>query len=175
MSPPPSSHLEQAAGPVDASRAWHRLLQVSSRVLRELDRSLDFHERMSVSEFDVLITLDNAPDRRLRMTDLARATMLSSGGMTRLVGRLEDRGLVRREPDADDARAYQATLTEAGQAALAKARVTHDKVIADLLGAQLTTASLTSLETALASVLADSAPPRRAAQAVPDSCAHGHG
>ncbi len=124
--------------PVDAREAWHRLLHVSSRVLRELDRSLDSEQRMTVSEFDVLITLDNAPDRRLRMTDLAQATMLSSGGMTRLVGRLEQRGLVRRDPDPNDARAFQASLTQAGRTSLAKARITHDKVIANLLGEHLT-------------------------------------
>jgi DNA-binding MarR family transcriptional regulator len=69
--------------PVDAREAWHRLLQVSSRVLREIEHSLEASDRMMVSEFDVLITLHNAPGHRLRMTDLARATMLSSGGMTR--------------------------------------------------------------------------------------------
>jgi DNA-binding MarR family transcriptional regulator len=123
--------------PVDALEAWHRLLQISSRVLRELDRSLDSEQRMTVSEFDVLITLDNASDRRLRMTDLAQATMLSSGGMTRLVGRLEQRGLVRRDPDLHDARAFHASLTEAGQISLAQARITHDRVIANLLGEHL--------------------------------------
>ena len=55
----------------DPGEAWHRLLQVSSRVLRELDEALDVEDRISVSEFDVLITLDNAPARQLRMTDLA--------------------------------------------------------------------------------------------------------
>ena len=108
---------------------------------------------MSVSEFDVLITLDNAPERRLRMTDLARATMLSSGGMTRLVGRLEDRGLVRREPDPGDARAFQATLTEPGQVALARARITHDRVIADLIAANLTPARVQSLEDVLGTLV----------------------
>ncbi len=93
---------------------------------------------MTVTEFEVLITLDNAPHRRLRMTDLAQATMLSSGGMTRLVGRLEQRGLVRRDPDPHDARAFHASLTEAGRSGLAHARITHDQAIADLFGAHLT-------------------------------------
>jgi len=154
MTPSPSSNpTRHGPQPVDAREAWHRLLQVSSRVLRELDSSLDRDERMSVSEFDVLITLDNAPDRRLRMTDLARATMLSSGGMTRLVGRLEARGLVSREPDAGDARAFRATLTESGQAALARARITHDQVIAGLIAAHLTPPSVKSLEDVLGTLV----------------------
>ena len=139
--------------PIDAREAWHRLLQVSSRVLRELDRSLDREQRMMLSEFDVLITLDNAPGGRLRMTELAEATMLSSGGMTRLVGRLEQRGLVRRDPDPDDARAFHASLTDAGRSSLAHARTTHDNVISDLLGDRLTQRDVNSLTRTLAKVL----------------------
>ncbi|HZU60199.1 MAG TPA: MarR family transcriptional regulator [Solirubrobacteraceae bacterium] len=122
-------------------------------MLRQLDKSLDSEQRMLVNEFDVLITLDNAPERRLRMTDLAEATMLSSGGMTRLVGRLEERGLVRRDPDPDDARAFQASLTKAGRATLARARVTHDRVISSLLGAHLTTRDAQTLVQLLDRVL----------------------
>lgn len=132
---------------------WHRLLQVSSHVLRELDRALDAQDRITVTEFDVLITLDNAPNRELRMTDLARATMLSSGGMTRLIGRLEDRGLVRRDPDPDDARASRAVLTPAGAEKLADARVTHDSVLARTIAPHVTAAELSSLEQMLAKVV----------------------
>jgi DNA-binding MarR family transcriptional regulator len=135
--------------------AWYRMLQVSRLVLRELDRSLDREHRIGVNEFDVLITLDNAPERRLRMTDLAGAVMLSSGGLTRLVGRLEERGLVERVQDADDARSFQATLTAAGARRLADARVTHDAVIDDLVASRLTTRQLDSLAHSLARVVDD--------------------
>ena len=139
--------------PIDEREAWHRLLQVSSRVLRELDRSLDREQRMMLSEFDVLITLDNAPGGRLRMTELAEATLLSSGGMTRLVGRLEQRGLVRRDPDPDDARAFHASLTDAGRSSLAQARITHDNVIANLLGERLTPREVHTLTRTLTNIL----------------------
>jgi len=124
----------------DARRAWYRMLQLSRTMLRELDRRLDDEHRISVSEFDVLITLDNAPERRLRMTDLAGAVMFSSGGLTRLIGRLEDRGLVLREPDPADARGSLAVLTQEGTRRLAAARVTHDAVIDEVIGAPLTPA-----------------------------------
>ena len=137
----------------DPRVAWHRLLQVSSRVLREMDVRLDLRHRMGVNEFDVLITLDNAEGQSLRMTDLARATMLSSGGLTRLVGRLEGRGLVERRPDPRDGRALQATLTELGRAALAEARVTHDAVIEELVGARLSRHDLAALCAVLGRVL----------------------
>jgi DNA-binding MarR family transcriptional regulator len=124
----------------DARRAWYRMLQLSRATLRELDRRLDEEHRISVSEFDVLITLTNADGQRLRMTDLADAVMFSSGGVTRLIGRLEGRGLVLREPDPSDARGSLAVLTAAGAQRLAAARLTHDAVIDEIIGAPLTTA-----------------------------------
>jgi DNA-binding MarR family transcriptional regulator len=128
----------------DARRAWYRMLQLSRATLRELDRRLDDEHRISVSEFDVLITLANAAGQRLRMTDLAEAVMFSSGGLTRLIGRLEGRGLVLRERDPADARGSRAVLTAAGAQRLAAARITHDAVIDEIIGAPLTTARATT-------------------------------
>ena len=139
--------------PPDPREAWHRLLQVSSRVLRELDHALDTQDRITITEFDVLITLDNAPAHQLRMTDLARATMLSSGGMTRLVGRLEHRGLLRRNPDPDDARAFRATLTPDGEQKLAQARITHDAVLARMIAPHVTAADLRALQRTLGRII----------------------
>jgi DNA-binding MarR family transcriptional regulator len=137
----------------DPREAWHQLLQVSSRVLRELDAALDAEDRITVSEFDVLITLDNTPARQLRMTDLARATLLSSGGMTRLAGRLEKRGLLRRIPDPDDARAFRATLTPAGRRKLARARKTHDAVLARMITPHVTDSALRTVERTLGNII----------------------
>ncbi len=142
----------------DARDAWYALLQVSSRVIREFDRRLDLEHRISIREFDVLINLDNAPGGALRMTDLATASMLSSGGLTRLVGRLEDRGFVRRDPDPLDARAFQASLTATGQARLAEARVTHDAVIHDLFGSYMSDPDVATLTRMLGRVLAADPP-----------------
>jgi DNA-binding MarR family transcriptional regulator len=133
--------------------AWHALLQVSSRVVAELDRRLDLEHRMSVREFDVLINLDNAPGERMRMTDLAGAVLLSSGGLTRLVGRLEARGLLRRAPDPSDGRGYLASLTPEGRTRLTAARATHDAVIVQLLGAGLGDRELEALTRTLRKAL----------------------
>ncbi len=154
---------ETKATPPDGREAWHRLLQVARLVLRELDRRLDDEHRMRVTEFDVLITLDNAPGRRLRMTDLADAVMLSSGGLTRLVGRLEQRGFVARIQDETDARAFHATLTADGARRLAEARITHDAVIAELVSAHLSASGVAELERALGRVARDPSIPHRSA------------
>jgi DNA-binding MarR family transcriptional regulator len=132
----------------DARDAWHALLQVSSRMLREFDRRLDRTHGIGIREFDVLITLDR-PNGGLRMTELANAVMVTSGGLTRLVGRLEERGLVRREKDADDGRSFHALLTDAGRVQLAAARTTHDAVIGELLGSRLSDAEVRRLTTIL--------------------------
>jgi DNA-binding MarR family transcriptional regulator len=98
-------------------------------VLAALDRELKAANRMSVSEFDVLITLYNAPDRRLGMSALAGGTMLSPSGLTHLVTRLERDGLVARLPDPSDGRKFYARLTDAGDAALRAARATHNATV----------------------------------------------
>lgn len=122
-------------------------------MLRELHRALDAEERISVTEFDVLITLENMPGHAMRMTDLAGATMLSSGGMTRLVGRLEQRGFILRTPDPEDARASRAALTPDGEKKLSDARLTHDAVLDRLIAPNVTAAELRVLERALSRIL----------------------
>ena len=146
-------HPPVAAGETDARVAWHNLLQVSTRVVREFDRSLDREHRISAREFDVLINLDNAPGGGLRMSELANAALLSSGGLTRLVGRLEERGFVQRVQDTIDARSFHARLTDAGRVRLAEARDTHDAVIHDLFATHLSSAESDAIARALARVL----------------------
>ncbi|MGH3095387.1 MAG: MarR family winged helix-turn-helix transcriptional regulator [Streptosporangiales bacterium] len=70
-------------------------------------------------DFDTLIRLARSPERRLRMSDLASQTALSTSGITRVVDRLERAGSVRREPDPTDRRSSYAVLTDAGLEQLA--------------------------------------------------------
>jgi DNA-binding MarR family transcriptional regulator len=116
----------------DELAAWHGVLRTHALVIRALDEQLTRRFGLTVSEFDVLITLDNAPDRELRMSQLADAVMLSPSGLTRLVGRLERTGLVSRRQDTEDARSFRTGLTPAGARLLAEARQTHNAVIREL-------------------------------------------
>jgi len=75
--------------------------------------------------YDVLVQLSEAPDRRLRMTELADRVLLSRSGLTRLVDRLEREGLVQRVPCADDARGTHASITELGIDRLRSASQVH--------------------------------------------------
>src|SRR3954465_12419897 len=98
-------------------------------VLKSLDAELRSGHGLAVTEFDVLITLFNAPDRRLGMSALADRVLLSPAGTTHLVTRLAREGLVRREVDPTDGRRWFTVLTDEGDARLRAARRTHDDVL----------------------------------------------
>lgn len=98
-------------------------------VLQELDVQLRRRHDLAITEFDVLITLFNAPDLRLRMSQLAERVLLSPAGTTHLVTRLERDGLVRREVDPADGRKWFTVLTDGGDKALKAARPTHNEVL----------------------------------------------
>jgi len=109
--------------------SWAALLMLHRTVLQDLDTELRQQHKLAVSEFDVLITLFNAPDHRLGMSALAREAMLSPAGITHLVTRLERDGLVKRELDPADRRKWFTVLTEEGDRALRTARRTHNTVL----------------------------------------------
>jgi DNA-binding MarR family transcriptional regulator len=105
--------------------AWRGFLRVHSTLVRELDRELETAHGLPLTQFEVLIYLNNAPDRRMRMSELASTVLLSQSGVTRLVDRLERDGLVVRESCPSDRRGLYARLTDEGSRRLADARPTH--------------------------------------------------
>lgn len=105
--------------------AWRGFLRVHAALFKELDAELERAHGLPLSSYEVLLFLANAPERRMRMADLADRVLLSRSGMTRLVDRLEREGLLAREQCSVDARGCYAVLTEAGSAYLAEARPTH--------------------------------------------------
>ena len=134
-------------------RAWHGSLQLTSATTRALDEALSAAHGITVKEFDVLITLFNAPDEQLRMTELAERVVLSPSGVTHLVTRLERDGLVQRIVDEHDRRSFFAALTPAGQARLRTSRPTHNDVVREQLTQRLTPNQLSTLGALLDKVL----------------------
>jgi DNA-binding MarR family transcriptional regulator len=106
-------------------RAWTGMLRVYDRLMHELDAELEREHGVSLAEFDVLVQLDEAPEHRMRMADLAEAVLLTRSGISRLVDRLEARGLVERARCPVDARGLNATLTDKGAELLSAASITH--------------------------------------------------
>ena len=80
---------------------------------------------LSLHEYEVLLTLADAPDGRMRMSELAAAVVLSQSGLTRLVDRLVRDGSVARIRCEGDRRGLNAELTDAGRRRYLEARVTH--------------------------------------------------
>jgi DNA-binding MarR family transcriptional regulator len=105
--------------------AWRGFLRVHAALARELDRELEAEHGLSLSSYEVLLFLRDAPDAMLRMSELADSVLLSQSGVTRLVDRLEREGLVERVRCEFDRRGLYARLTAAGAAKLAEARPTH--------------------------------------------------
>ena len=92
---------------------------------KALDADLVREHGLALSCYEVLLFLADAPEGRLRMSDLADGVLLSRSGLTRLVDRMERDGLLRRERCADDARGYNAAITDKGRALFQRARKTH--------------------------------------------------
>ena len=105
--------------------AWRNLLRVHATLTRELDEELRRAHGLPLTSYDVLVNLEGAPDRQMRMSELADAVLLSRSGLTRLVERLERDGLLERADCPGDARGSFAVLTDAGLRRLAQARKTH--------------------------------------------------
>jgi DNA-binding MarR family transcriptional regulator len=133
--------------------AWHGTLRFTSATTRALDEALFASHGISVKEFDVLITLFNAPHGRLRMSDLAERVLLSASGVTHLVTRLERDGLVQRVVDEDDRRSFFAALTSSGHETLRASRPTHNEVVREHLTRRLTPSQLKALGALLDKVL----------------------
>src|SRR3954463_7955160 len=105
--------------------AWVGFLRAHHTLVAELDDELRREHGLPLTSFDVLAQLDNAPEHQLRMSELADAVLLSRSGLTRLVERLESKGLIQRRDCTEDARGAYAVLTHEGRTQLAEARETH--------------------------------------------------
>lgn len=105
--------------------AWRGLLRAHAALVKRLDAELEQEHGLPLSSYEVLLFLDHAEGKRLRMHDLAESALLSRSGLTRLIDRLEREGLVARVTCKTDARGAFAELTPAGAAKLTAARATH--------------------------------------------------
>ena len=106
-------------------QTWRTFLRAHATVTRRLEAELVAEQGLPLASYDVLVQLSEAPDRSLRMTELADRVLLSRSGLTRLADRLERDGLLRREACPSDARGTLAVLTDAGLQRLEQAWPTH--------------------------------------------------
>ena len=133
--------------------AWRAFLRAHAAVTARIERDLHRRGLSPLAWYDVLIELVYAPDNRLRLSELADAVALSRSGLTRLVDRLEEAGMLRREPHPHDRRGAYAVLTEAGWEAVASTRPAYLKDIAAFFASHLTDDDVQVLSAALQRVL----------------------
>lgn len=116
------------------AQGWRTLAALHARIEADLERALSAAVGLSVVEYTVLDALSRQDGWHMRMQQLARAAALSASATTRLVTRLEERGLITRILCADDRRGIYTELTAAGRALYDRARPLHDETLERVLG-----------------------------------------
>lgn len=129
--------------------AWRSFLRAHAKVTRVLDAELSAECDLPLGSYEVLLHLNEAPDRRVRMTELADRVLLSRSGLTRLVDRLEKEGLIQRQSCPSDLRGTNAVLTDAGYERLRSAAPIHLRGVREHMVDLLTPEEIAVLATAL--------------------------
>jgi DNA-binding MarR family transcriptional regulator len=121
-----------------ALEAWRSYIQSHASILRLLDAELVAEHGLTTRDYEVLLYLAQADDRRLAMSALAESTMLTRSGITRLIDGLVTEGLIERVSCPNDARVSYAQLTDLGYEKLRSAGCTHVASIRRLFFEQFT-------------------------------------
>ena len=108
---------------------WEALIRTVGSLLKIFEQELQDAEGLSLPWYNVLIQLSDAPKGRLRMQALADSGVLSNSGLTRLLDRMENAGLIRREPSPEDRRGYYAIITDQGSRLYSRAKRIHGQGI----------------------------------------------
>ena len=114
------------------------LVRTHATATRSLNAQLSADHGLTISDYEVLLRLAGAPERRLRRVDLAEQVLLTASGITRLLDGLERQGWVERGACDGDRRVVYAVLTDAGLTKLREARSTHIPQIEAHFGRSLT-------------------------------------
>jgi DNA-binding MarR family transcriptional regulator len=112
----------------EEQQVWRAYLAMDKLLTRQLDR--DLHSfGLSINDYGILVVLSEAPEQRLRMTDLADATAQSRSRLSHQITRMEMSGLVRRESCPGDKRGLFAVLTSHGMATIQRVAPHHVKSV----------------------------------------------
>jgi len=105
-------------------KAWRRYIIASRRLLEALDNDLEDHD-LSMADYEILAQLSDAPDRKMRMSELAEIALLSRSRLSHRMKVMEKAGWVKREACPSDKRGYFAVMTEKGWKAIVAAAPDH--------------------------------------------------
>lgn len=127
---------------------WRAWLSASQLLNDRLDRDLQADRRLTLADYEILVRLSESDDHRMRMSDLADATLSSRSRLSHQVDRMVKTGLVERQPCDDDRRGAFAALTKHGWQALVDAAPDHVRSVREHLVDQLTAAEFAALGSA---------------------------
>jgi DNA-binding MarR family transcriptional regulator len=130
---------------------WRVFLETAYALIDILDAELQAERQITISWYDALVHLEEAKDG-LRMNELASRILLSKSGLTRVIDRMEEEGLVRRERPPDDRRVVKVFITPAGLQTLQAARAVHRRGIQEHFVQHLNQRQLTALAHTLENV-----------------------
>jgi DNA-binding MarR family transcriptional regulator len=133
--------------------AWLNLIQTNRIVSDVLEEHVEAAAGLSLAEHEVLIRIGFSPDGKLRMADLASLLLVSKSGVTRLVDRVEQAALVRREFSPDDRRVTCASITDAGRDALERANPAFARALDQAFSQHLDDSDVACLRAALRKIL----------------------
>jgi len=142
---PPLTLKSTTPASSNAVRALGGLVGAHSTLTRELSAQLAAEHGVTLSEYEVLLLLSRAPEQSMRRIDLAGEVRLSPSGVTRMLDRLEDTGLVTKGKCKADGRVTYAVLTDRGRERLQECVPDHFAAVERLLGARFDEAELESL------------------------------
>jgi DNA-binding MarR family transcriptional regulator len=125
------------------------LLRAHAATTRKLNAQLLADHDLTLSDFEVLLRLARAPDRRMRRVDLAQQVLLTASGVTRLLDGLERTGLVARDSCDTDRRVVYAVLTDAGVAKIREASASHFAQVDEMFGGRFDQTELQQLASLL--------------------------
>ena len=129
--------------------AWVRFLRSHAAMTRELSADLVTEHGLTINDYEVLLHLARAPERRMRRVDLAERVILTASGITRLLEGLEHSGLVERVHCSDDRRVVYAQITTTGYEKLRVASRTHLAGIDELFLGRFSEEELVTLSSLL--------------------------
>lgn len=135
----------------DACRtaAWMALLDAHSRLTTRLEAELEKAHGVSLAEYEVLFRLSDAPGHRLRLNELTSHARMTKSGISRLVDRMQQGGLINTERCPSDRRGAYAVLTPAGRSIFRRAAALHLKGVQDHFGRHLDDDEAAALRTTL--------------------------
>lgn len=135
----------------EEQRLWRAHLEVSRLLMYQLERELQVYG-LATNDYTILVELSEAPMRRMRMTDLATATLQSKSRLSHQITRMETAGLVVRDTCPGDRRGLYAVLTEEGWEMMRRLAPAHVRSVRNHFIDRLDTDQVASMYEALAPI-----------------------